>query len=242
MNEGEPAAVNEGVSWVTQVTLTAGSSWDKIDAHITPLSMQKHYTIKEAAAFTGKSQSTIKRLIAPIREDDSSVDRQQLLPSPEQYADLKKSGQPFNWQISEAFLRQHFPVVESNDAKQGAESSITPDQMKGITSDKLVEALTKTIDILENQLNEKDRQIKEKDELVNKFGGMAQDLQKKLLLAPVTSATPPTAPPRQPTNLEQGIDAEVVSPPPRRKKQVRRTAKRSFADRHLPTFKRMLQH
>jgi len=223
---------------VAQLALTGSSGWDRMGTLITPLFMQKHYTIKEAAAVTGKSQSTIKRLIAPIREDESSADRHHLLPSPEQYAEFKKSGQPFNWQISDSFLRQRFPTVESNDTKQAAESPIMQDQMKGIASDKLFEALTKTIDILENQLNEKDRQIKEKDELVNKFGAMAQELQKKLLAAPVTTPTPPS----QPADPEQGIDAEVVSPPPSRPKNKSRSpAEQSFADRHLPTFKRMLQ-
>jgi len=198
--------------------------------------MQKHYTIKEAAIFAGKSESTIKRLIAPIREAASSADREHLLPSPKQYAKLKKSGEPFQWQMSEEFLRRHFPPLDVAGTKPNSQSNVTPDQMKSITTDKLVEALNRTIGILEGQLNEKDRQINEKDELINKFGGMAQELQKKLLELPVAQANAST------TQSEQGIDADVVSPkktPPERSTQP--TIKPTFAERHLPTFKRILQ-
>lgn len=67
------------------------------------------YTLKKAIEITGKSESTIKRLLASIKNDSDSPDRKHISPSVEEYNDLKKSGTPFQWEFSETLLQQRFP-------------------------------------------------------------------------------------------------------------------------------------
>ena len=194
--------------------------------------MDKFYSINEAAAFSGKSQSTIKRLINPIRNDEDHPDREFLVPSPDEYARLKREGQPYNWRIAESFLLRKFPKADV----QG-ESDRSPTASNNGVDRELYEALSKTISILENQLSEKDSQIREKDhqlrekdELINKFGGMTRELQSQLLLGAGQTRSRNESDVGQTEPFEEGHRNSSNS-----------SNEPSFSDRHLPNLKRLFK-
>jgi len=83
--------------------------------------MTKYHSVKKAADIVGKSESTIKRLLTSIKSDSASPDREQLLPTVAQYEQHKKDGAPFQWEISEALLRQRYPeAFGGGAAEQGS--------------------------------------------------------------------------------------------------------------------------
>ncbi len=83
--------------------------------------MPQFLTVKEAAKFTGKSASSIRRVIYPIIEDDQHADRQHIEPTIEDVKKLRMKGENFAWRISEELLRREVPVevTKSNDDGRG---------------------------------------------------------------------------------------------------------------------------
>ena len=72
--------------------------------------MPQFLTVKEAAKLTGKSASSIRRVIYPIIEDDHHADRQHIEPTIEDVKKLRMKGENFAWRMSEELLRRAVPV------------------------------------------------------------------------------------------------------------------------------------
>ena len=66
--------------------------------------MADFLTVKEAAEKTGKSTSSIRRIIYPIVKDDLHPDRSQVQPSPEEARELRIKGENFPWRLSQELL------------------------------------------------------------------------------------------------------------------------------------------
>src|SRR5713101_4690391 len=82
--------------------------------------MTPFLTVKEAAKLTGKSPSSIRRIIYPIIHDDQHADRGHVQPSVEEAMQLRVKGENFAWRLSEELLRREFPV----EPGQGTASTV----------------------------------------------------------------------------------------------------------------------
>lgn len=90
--------------------------------------MTQFLTVKEAARLTGKSTSSIRRVIYPIIHDDQHPDRREVQPDIEQVQQLRVKGENFAWRLSEELLRREIPVGESapSQAPKAGEGSPAP--------------------------------------------------------------------------------------------------------------------
>jgi len=72
--------------------------------------MAPFLTVKEASQLTGKSTSSIRRVIYPIIHDDGHADRPHIQPSVEEVRRLRMKGENFPWRLSEELLRRELPA------------------------------------------------------------------------------------------------------------------------------------
>src|SRR5947209_3075267 len=85
-------------------------------AGTSPLSsMTSFLTVKEAARLTGKSPSSIRRVLYPIIEHDAHPDRSHIQPSVADVAQLRAKGENFAWRLSEELVRREFPAAAASE-------------------------------------------------------------------------------------------------------------------------------
>lgn len=119
--------------------------------------MDQHLTVKEATQFTGKSESTIKRLIREIVNEPQHPDRRYILPAHDELEQRKAAGEPYAWKIDKVLLLSRFPE-QPMAGKSQAPSDDSPPQASG-SSDRIITVLEKTVAMLEAELGEKNKQI-----------------------------------------------------------------------------------
>ncbi|MCA8995166.1 MAG: hypothetical protein KDA88_24530, partial [Planctomycetaceae bacterium] len=68
--------------------------------------MEQFLTVKDAAAFVGKSESTIKRLIHDVVQTVGHPDRESIQPSVDELAAKRAAGELYAWRIEREFLLQ----------------------------------------------------------------------------------------------------------------------------------------
>ncbi len=119
--------------------------------------MDQHLTVKEATQFTGKSESTIKRLIREVVNEPQHQDRRYILPTHDELEQRKAAGEPYAWKIDKVLLLSRFPE-QSTAGKSQAPSDDSPPQSSG-SSDRIITVLEKTVAMLEAELGEKNKQI-----------------------------------------------------------------------------------
>ena len=127
-------------------------------------------TISDAVKRTGRSASTIRRLVHTISEDDHP-DRSGLEPDLKQVAALKKKGENFTWRIREDILMKHFKGALKEEKNSASASS------QGI------------LQILEKELELKNHQIEKQWEVIHALNDRLREgnilmgsLQKRLAL------------------------------------------------------------
>ncbi len=162
--------------------------------------MEQHLSVREAKAFTGKSESTIKRLIREIVSDSEHVDRNLILPSPEEVEKRKEAGEPFIWKLNRELLTRRFPQEASGEEGIGA-SSKASGSANSNTSDlrPIIEVLREQLQskdrqllTLETQLDRKDEQIKSLNDRMHESNVLMGELQKRLAIAgPVANKNDP---------------------------------------------------
>jgi hypothetical protein len=112
--------------------------------------MQTTYlTIAEACEKTGRSASTIRRLIKGIADDDNHADRAAIEPSPKEVAAFKKKNENFTWRVSEEIILKNFGEAPKVEKKEVIES-------KGAI-----------MDILQSELALKNQQIEKQWEVIH---------------------------------------------------------------------------
>lgn len=131
--------------------------------------MLEFLTVKEAARLTGKSPSSIRRVIYPIIRDDKHPDRGQIQPIPAEAVKLRMKGDNFAWRISEELLRREVPV-EPAPEKGIAGSSHRPSSHDG--GDLLA--------MLRRELDIKNQQITQQGELIGKQMELISGLSERL--------------------------------------------------------------
>lgn len=151
------------------------------------MSSSTYLSLKEAAAFTGKSHSTLRRFIKRITDDASSPDRQFLRPSPDQERTLKENKQPFHWDIAEELLKREFlrDEKEGEAAEGGTPESATVGAGEWSV---LLAMLQKQLEEKDDQLRRKDEQIARLDERLHEAHALHQTTLKALPSGAVNDA------------------------------------------------------
>ena len=135
---------------------------------------QRFLSLKEAEAFTGKSRSSLRRFVEAITKADNHPDRKYLDPSVERVTELHASSHPFSWRISQELLEREF-------SKQGSPStsqSTTDDS----TTNKFISLLEETVNMLNTELAQKNKQIAEFQERQRETNFLLQQTTEKLVM------------------------------------------------------------
>jgi hypothetical protein len=127
--------------------------------------MTAFLTVSEAAKRTGKSQSSIRRILHPITHDDSHSERAHVQPSLDEVQDLRSKGVNFPWRLSEELLQKYAPLVEGAEKGSGRSSASG--------NDALIEMLRRELDI-------KNQQIAQYQENMNKQTAVMETLSERL--------------------------------------------------------------
>lgn len=162
-------------------------------------------TISEAAEKTGRSLSTIRRLIKSIADDDAHVDRGAITPSPKEVAAFKKKDENFAWKIREDVLLREFQGALKEAKKEAAA------------------AHGDILQILQKELDLKNQQIEKQWEVIHSLNDRLREgnilmgsLQKRLALPAPEEAVP------QPVAVT--VDASSAAPSAKPSKNIRKNA------------------
>lgn len=131
--------------------------------------MSNFVTVKEAAQLTGKSPSSIRRIIYPIIHDDGHADRAHIQPSVEEALQFRMKGENFAWRLSEELLRREVPT-ESQGEKGNA-----PPLAKSSTH-----AEGELLAMVRGELEIKNQQIAQQSELISKQMELINGLSERL--------------------------------------------------------------
>ena len=126
--------------------------------------MNTFLTVKEAAAKTGKSSSSIRRILYPILEDDQHPDRLHIEPSPEEALKLRLKGENFAWKVSEELLKRAVPPAPQPDSS----SSVASSNAAGNRGDSaLISMLQRELEIKNTQITQQSELLVKQMELIN---------------------------------------------------------------------------
>ncbi len=131
--------------------------------------MATFLTVKEAARLTGKSPSSIRRVIYPIIHDNAHADRAQIEPSVEEVLKLRLKGENFAWRLSEGLLRREIPDGPEPGRAEAVASAKPTDH---VSSDFL--------GMLRRELDIKNQQITQQSELIAKQMELVSGLSERL--------------------------------------------------------------
>lgn len=146
-------------------------------------------TIADAAKVSGRSQSTIRRLIKTIADAPSHPDRGCVEPARKAVEAFKKKGQNFTWMIREDVLMRNFPpaLIDEKKTLSHSSSPVHEDVMA----------------LLRRELDLKNRQIEKQWDVINALNERLREgnilmgsLQQRLALprgessAPVSTSGP----------------------------------------------------
>ncbi len=137
--------------------------------------MLRFLTVKEAAKLTGKSPSSIRRVIYPIIHDDANADRQQISPSVEEAQVLRLKGENFAWRISEELLQREVPVTAPSE--------------KQTTSPAMNDGHSELLAMLREELQIKNQQIRQQTEMLTKQMELINGLSERLREGNVLTAS-----------------------------------------------------
>lgn len=181
--------------------------------------MTNFLTVKEAAKVSEKSPSSIRRIIYPILEDDSHVDRHHIEPDVETAKTLRAKGDNFAWKISEELL-QRVMSSETNKTKSDSKSSTIGDDQSGA----IIDILRKQLDIKDQQIATHIEVIKGLSERVHEGNVLMGSLQQQLALSDGTRSKPNTVKATSPKNKSNetvdanGEGSEATAKPSRLRK------------------------
>ena len=158
--------------------------------------MDQHLSVSEARHFTGKSESTIKRLLREITGDPAHPDRLLILPPPEEVERRRAAKEPYVWKIDRQLLLRRFPA----DEVSGANGNAPPQPSSAIPSELVLQVLQEQLKskdeqlrTLETQLDRKDDQIANLNERMRESNVLMRELQQRLAIAPPKPVTPDSA-------------------------------------------------
>ena len=192
--------------------------------------MDQHLTVTEARKLTGKSDSTIKRMIRDIVSDAKHPERSFILPSHNEVERRKKASEPYVWKIDRELLRRRFDVGGQESDEGESPKQETGGGEHNVVLQVLREQLKSKDDqlrTLEVQLDRKDEQISNLNERMRESNILMKELQQRLSIAA----------PAAPTNRTDVVDASekgtetVDAKPAKSNATVKETAKKSAFSR-----------
>ncbi len=154
--------------------------------------MDQHLTVSEARAFTGKSESTLKRLLREIVAEPQHVDRPFILPSADEVERRKAAKEPYVWKIDRQLLLRRFPQEEAT-AGGGVPASDPVSSHTELVMQVLQEQLKskdEQLRTLEKQLDRKDDQIASLNDRMRESNVLMRELQQRLAIAAPQPANP----------------------------------------------------
>ena len=200
--------------------------------------MNTFLTVNEAAKLTGKSASSIRRLIYPILKSDEHADRLHIEPDVGTAKALRMKGENFAWRVSEEFLRREVPMGEAGNKAGSSSHGATV----SAGSEALIEMLRKELDIKNGQITQQSEMLSKQIELISGLSERLREgniligsLQQQLALPDGTSrrssdvvdATSANAHPSEAvsgtkTKKEKGTDAAKAATPTDKKSLPKR--------------------
>lgn len=152
--------------------------------------MARGLTISEARKFTGKSESTIKRLVREIVADPAHSDRDLIDPSQEEVDRCNSVGERYVWTISEDLLLRRYPDTEKQPVKIVESSTeLHEDTVVGILREQL-HSKDDRLRVLEQQLDRKDSQIADLSERQRETNILMKTMQERLVIEPPKKPLP----------------------------------------------------
>ena len=145
---------------------------------------QRFLSLKEAEEFTGKSRSSLRRFVEAITKTDNHPDRKYLDPSIERVAELHAANHPFSWRISQELLEREFKKEGSVSAKESADDT---------TTNKVISLLEETVNMLNTELAQKNKQIAEFQERQRETNILLQQTTEKLVMLTEGNRRKPTS-------------------------------------------------
>jgi hypothetical protein len=185
--------------------------------------MPQFLTVKEAATLTGKSASSIRRVIYPIIQGKNHPDRQHIEPTEDDATKLRLKGENFAWRISEELLRRKVPIEPAKPTSDERHDS--PSRTAGDAE--LLAMLRRELDIKNQQITQQSEMLSKQMELISglteRLGEgniLIGSLQKQLALTDGSSreeADIVDAKPTTPPSPEKGSDATKKKPKPKKR-------------------------
>ena len=126
--------------------------------------MSRILTVKEAAKLTGKSPSSIRRVIYPIVHDDSHPDRPHIAPTIEEVQALRVKGENFAWRISEELLHREVPIAPLSEQPNATSHPVDNGQSE------LLAMLREELQIKNHQIHQHSELISKQMELISGLG------------------------------------------------------------------------
>lgn len=150
-------------------SVAATLSHGRIAAPLPHLSMETFLSVKEASRLTGKSSSSIRRVIYPIIHDNKHPDRGHIQPSVEEVMQLRVKGENFAWRLSEDLLRREMPADAATERATQAPTT----KLSGHAEHDL-------LTMLQGELQIKNQQIVQQSELISKQMELISGLSERL--------------------------------------------------------------
>lgn len=159
--------------------------------------MKDLLSVSDARKLTGKSESTIKRMIREITVDENHEDRGLIEPSHVELERRKADKEPYVWKIAKLLLEKRYPVHEPNqDPSHDGSHGVGDSAINDMVQSQLIELLQTQLagkddqlKTLEVQLDRKDEQISNLNERMKESNVLMQTLQKRLELLPAKDET-----------------------------------------------------
>ena len=170
-------------------------------------------SLKDAEAFTGKSRSTLRRFVEAITRTENHLDRHLIEPSIDEVQQLHAANNPFAWRINRDLLEREF-------RKQGIEAGKPAGESPSGASPELVKLLQQSIDMLREELVEKNKQIGQFQERQRESNLLIQQANERLTFL--------TAPRTEPKEVSQTKPTKEVTADVRKEKTPKKKARRSF--------------
>lgn len=139
--------------------------------------MPEFLTVAEASKLTGKSPSSIRRIIHPITKDDAHPDRALIQPSADEARERRVKAETFAWRISEELLRK---AVRVETPPPNPAATMPPPL--GTAEAELLAMLRRELDIKNEQIAQQGQTIASLSERLREGNLMIHGLQQRLTL------------------------------------------------------------
>ena len=148
--------------------------------------MPAFLTVKEAAALTGKSPSSIRRIFYPILENPKHPDRHHIEPDEKDAKALRLKGETFAWKISEELLQREIQSKFQNQSSRAKSTTISGERGSAV----MIDMLQRELEIKNKQIDTQNELLKELSQRLREGNILMGSLQQQLALTDGTQRKP----------------------------------------------------